>query len=93
VTAVADDSAVLHGVLAAGTRTGSVCAMDGTSVAAPQITRLIAALMTAGMASDRAAVQAIAAGVDPAPPLPPRRGGAGRIELLPLNRERWKRWP
>ena len=93
VTAVADDSAVLHGVLAAGTRTGSVCAMDGTSVAAPQITRLIAALMTAGMASDRAAVQAIAAGVDPAPPLPPRRGGAGRIELLPLNRARWKRWP
>ncbi|HEX4522985.1 MAG TPA: hypothetical protein VH704_05650, partial [Casimicrobiaceae bacterium] len=82
--------------LAAGTRTGSVVAMDGTSVAAPQITRLIGGLMTAGLASDRAAVQAIAMAVDPPPPpppLPPRRGGAGRIELLPQNRERWKRWP
>ena len=59
-TAVSDDSVALHGVLAAGTRTGSVCAMDGTSVAAPQITRLIAGLMTAGLASDRTAVQAIA---------------------------------
>ena len=95
-TAVADDSVALHGVLAAGTRTGSVFAMDGTSVAAPQITRLIAGLMTAGLASDRAAVQANATAVDPPPPpppLPPRRGGAGRIELLPRNRERWKRWP
>jgi hypothetical protein len=93
VTAVADDSVALHGVLAAGTRSGSVFAMDGTSVAAPQITRLIAGLMTAGLPSDRAAVQAIATTMDPAPPLPPRRGGAGRIEMLPRNRERWKRWP
>jgi hypothetical protein len=91
-TAVADDSVALHGVLAAGTRTGSVFAMDGTSVAAPQITRLIAGLMTAGLASDRAAVQAIATTVDPAPPLPPRRGGAGRIEMPPRNPKRWTRW-
>jgi hypothetical protein len=92
VTAVADDSVALHGVLAAGTRTGSVFAMDGTSVAAPQITRLIAGLMTAGLASDRAAVQAIATTVDPAPPLPPQRGGAGRIEMPPRNPKRWTRW-
>jgi hypothetical protein len=91
-TAVADDSVALHGVLAAGTRTGSVFAMDGTSVAAPQITRLIAGLMTAGLASDRAAVQAIATTVDPAPPLPPQRGGAGRIEMPPRNPKRWTRW-
>jgi hypothetical protein len=88
-TAVADDSVALHGVLAAGTRTGSVFAMDGTSVAAPQITRLIAGLMTPGLASDRAAVQTIATAVDPAPPLPPQRGGAGRIPMPPRNPKRW----
>lgn len=92
-TAVSDDSVALHGVLAAGTRTGSVCAMNGTSVAAPQVTRLIAGLLTAGLASDRTALQAIAKVADPAPPLPPQRGGAGRIEFPPRNRERWKRWP
>ena len=37
-----DDSVVLHGVLAAGSRSGSVVAMDGTSVAAPHITRWLA---------------------------------------------------
>lgn len=88
-TAVSDDSVALHGVLAAGTRTGSVCAMDGTSVAAPQITRLIARLMTTGLASDRNALQIIAKAVDPAPPLPAERGGAGRVELPPRNRKRW----
>jgi hypothetical protein len=92
-TAVSDDSVALHGVLAAGTRTGSVCAMNGTSVAAPQVTKLIAGLLTAGLASDRTALQAIAKVADPAPPLLPQRGGAGRIEMLPRNRERWKRWP
>ncbi len=92
-TAVSDDSVALHGVLASGTRTGSVCAMDGTSVAAPQITKLIAGLLTAGLASDRTALQAIAGTADPAPSLPPQRGGAGRVEMPPRNRERWKRWP
>lgn len=91
-TAVADDSRALYGVLAAGTRTGSVCAMNGSSVAAPQVTRLIADLMTAGLASDRTAVQGIAKIVDPAPPLPPERGGAGRIEMPPRNPRRWTRW-
>lgn len=42
VAARCDDSAVLHGVLAAGSRSGSVVALDGTSVAAPQVTRWIA---------------------------------------------------
>ena len=82
-TAVSDDSVALHGVLAAGTRTGSVCAMDGTSVAAPQVTGLIAGLLTAGLASDRTAVRTIAKVADPAPPLLPQRGGEGRIEMLP----------
>jgi len=38
-TAVTEDSAVLHGVLAAGTRSGSVVALSGTSMAAPQLLR------------------------------------------------------
>jgi hypothetical protein len=94
-TAVGQDSVALHGVLAAGTRTGSVFAMEGTSVAAPQVTRLIAAWMTLGLASDRTAVQVFATLNDPAPPLPPERGGAGRIELPPIEPhppvERWTR--
>jgi len=40
--ACCDESAVLPGVHGAGTRTGSVVAMNGTSVAAPQATRWIA---------------------------------------------------
>ena len=41
-SAVSDDSTVLHGVLAAGARSGSVVAMDGTSVATALITRRLA---------------------------------------------------
>ena len=93
--AVADDSVALHGVLAAGTRTGSVVAMAGTSVAAPQITRLISELMASGLATDRVAIQYIAAS-DPCPPAsgpsPEQRIGAGRIERPPRVRTRWKRW-
>jgi hypothetical protein len=38
--AVSDESRVLRGVLAAGTRSGSVVALNGTSVAAPQVARI-----------------------------------------------------
>src|SRR6266478_3072258 len=93
--AVADDTVALHGVLAAGTRTGSVVAIAGTSVAAPQITRLIAEWMASGSATDRAAVQYFAAANDTCPPLsgpsPEQRIGAGRIERPPRVRVRWKR--
>ena len=95
--AVADDSVALHGILGAGTRTGSVVAMNGTSVAAPQITRLIANWMSLGSASDRAAVQNFAATNDtcptPSAPAPSERLGAGRIALPARSAERWKRWP
>jgi hypothetical protein len=43
-----DDSQVHQGVLAAGTRSGSVVVMNGTSVAAPQIARRIAEERAAG---------------------------------------------
>jgi hypothetical protein len=39
---VSEECAALHGVLAAGTRSGSVVAMNGTSVASPQATRWLA---------------------------------------------------
>lgn len=41
-SAVSDDSEVLDGILAAGSRSGSTVAMNGTSVAAPQVTRWLA---------------------------------------------------
>lgn len=40
--AVADDSRALLGVFAAGTQSGSMIAMNGTSIAAPQVTRALA---------------------------------------------------
>ncbi len=46
--AVSDDSIVHFGVLATATRSGSIAAMNGTSVSAPQVTRRLAAAMAAG---------------------------------------------
>jgi len=97
---VSEDSKVHAGVLAAGSRSGSVIAMGGTSVAAPQIARLIADDLAAGGKGDRAAVQERAmadeatypAGTPPPPPAPPptflQRYGAGRIMLPPHVRMR-----
>jgi hypothetical protein len=92
---VSEDSRAHRGVLAAGSRSGSVVAMGGTSVAAPEIARWIADELDAGNPGDRAAVQARAtadelgypAGTPPRPPV--ERGGAGRINLpalIPLQR-------
>ena len=56
---VSEDSLVHTGVLGAGSRSGSVLAMDGTSVAAPQIARWVAGQLAAGNPGNRAAVQAL----------------------------------
>lgn len=48
VAAVADDSPVLFGVLAAGTRSGSCVAVNGSSVAAPLLTRALARSFATG---------------------------------------------
>ena len=83
-TLVTDDSKVHSGVLAAGSRSGSRVAMNGTSVAAPTLARWVADQLAAGNPGDRAAVCA-AAQVDEAalpaskPPLPTERGGCGRM--------------
>jgi len=83
--AVADDSPVRIGILAAGARSNTVVAMGGTSVAAPQLTRWIASEMIAGRPSCRPGTHALAAAEDakiPGPPEPPPRAGLGRIMSL-----------
>lgn len=82
---VSDDSIVQLGTLAAGTRSGSVIAMNGTSVAAPLITRWIAGELAAGRRGNRRAVWKLAYDNEllplPAPKPSPERGGAGRTPL------------
>jgi hypothetical protein len=91
---VTEDSRVHYGVLAAGSRSGSVVAMGGTSVAAPQIVWQIADDLAAGGAGDRTTVQnwataqeaAFPAGTPPSSTPPPAvayRSGDGRIILPP----------
>lgn len=81
--AVSDDSVVHRGRLAAGTRSGSTTALDGTSVAAPQITRWIAEKVVGTNLPGRLEVEA---GADPfaEQPLPDPRRGYGRIEMSPI---------
>lgn len=58
VAAVSDDSPAKHGVIAAGTRSGSSFAMNGTSVAAPQLTRWIADVFAGNPAITHLALKA-----------------------------------
>jgi hypothetical protein len=91
---VSDDSRVHTGLLAAGTRGGSVVALSGTSMACARLTRWCVEQLAAGVFPDRAAVETLAeageAGLPAGKPkLPPDRGGCGRVvfsEATPL----WK---
>jgi hypothetical protein len=78
--AVSEDSQVHTGVLAAGSHSGSVIAMGGTSVAAPQVARRVADDLAGGGNGDRPWVQGLAAA------LPPQyeRSGAGTIPPVPI---------
>jgi hypothetical protein len=81
--AVSEDSPALRGILAAGTHSGAVVAMGGTSVAAPQVTRWIAGQMALGKAACRDEVDKLAAAAETALPVPdPRRVGNGRLDNL-----------
>lgn len=84
--AVSEDSRVHRGVLAAGSRSGSVVAMSGTSVAAPQIARIIADDLAGAGLGDHAWVQSQGEkGMPASPGKPPdERGGAGRIATSPI---------
>ena len=95
--AVTDDSRVHVGVRAAGSRSGSVKTMRGTSVAAPQVTRMIADALAADAASDRTALIARAAADEAglsgtAPALPASRSGAGRLMLPPADKRPDRLW-
>jgi hypothetical protein len=90
-SAVSEDSRVHRGILAAGTRSGSVVAIGGTSVAAPQVARWSALALAAGKPGDRGAVQAQATQNEMAPPagtpaLQPERSGKGRLRLPSTSR-------
>ena len=87
---VSEDSVSCHGVLAAGSRSGSRVAMNGTSVAAPQLARALAARLalpaveTAECGVGRKIVDKIAS--DAENPRPPRRNpryGMGRADARP----------
>ena len=73
---VSDDLKVHWGVLAAGAGSGSMVALSGTSVAAPQLARWIADELAADRAGDRNAVQAAAI-------------AASRRARQPAARARW----
>lgn len=81
---VSDDSRVHNGIFGAGSKSGSTVAMNGTSVAAPQIARLVVDMLAAGGSGDRAAVRLFGADEEfnhaQASPRPSdERGGSGRI--------------
>jgi hypothetical protein len=77
--AVSDESRVLRGVLAAGTRSGSVVALNGTSVAAPQAAR-IKADTVAGSGRARAPEHPWDEEGEPQPEI--ERTGGERVERL-----------
>ena len=85
VAAISDRSPSQPGILASGTLTGTTLPINGTSVAAPQVTRLLADKMAAGEPTFEAAKGALiadAAGQDTArglPPLPAELAGSGRL--------------
>jgi hypothetical protein len=77
-----DESAVLSGVLSAGSHCGSIAAMNGTSVASPCAARWVADELSSGRAGDRTAIQYAATDQNRGYP-PPRpsetRAGGGRM--------------
>lgn len=90
--APSDDSQVHAGVLAAGSLSGSRVPMNGTSVAAPQVARLVADDLAAGGLGNGAMIQTRAAADEAAYPPgtraqpPAERSGAGRLNLSPTWR-------
>ena len=90
--AVADESPVRRGLIAAKSRSGGVVGLSGTSAAAALITRRMAEQMTNKLPFGRAAVRLLAIADEASmsmPPLdPPERVGAGRIMASTLTSPR-----
>jgi len=87
--APSDDSNVHGGILAAGTRSGSVVAMNGTSVATPQVARWIARQLAAGTAGGAASVDPDAPQIGPDGWSDPSFPGAGIVPSR--DRSSWPR--
>ena len=83
-SARSDDSPVMTGVLSAGSASGSMVILPGTSMSCPQVARWVADQMEMGLGSDRAAVEAAGAAQDsePATKPPVERSGGGRMDEL-----------
>lgn len=78
-TAYAEWSAACRGMLATGTRSGSVVAVNGTSVSAPQVTRWIALRLAGGYPAYRPDI--IDEGKNhPTPEISEKRGKYGYVE-------------
>jgi hypothetical protein len=93
---VSDDTRVHLGLLASGTRGGSVVALNGTSIACARMTRWCADELAHDRFPDRNAVMARAEADDPTlPALPdtvamsPERSGSGRIVFKEASRS-WR---
>lgn len=87
-SARSDDSSVKQGVLSAGSASGSFVPMNGTSVSAPQVARLVANELASGNAAGPSEISAIATNVENAFPVNPKRppairSGGGRLLDLP----------
>ena len=77
-TATSEWSVACHGMLAAGTRSRSVVAVNGTSVAAPQVTRWIANRMAGGY-SGKGAEVIVEGNNHPTPKITEKRGKYGQV--------------
>lgn len=80
-----DDSVVRQGVISAGSRSGSMVRLNGTSVAAPRAARFTVDSMAVGAAGNRAWIQAQASTQDAnyPPPKPDQtRTGGGRLDIF-----------
>jgi hypothetical protein len=106
IMTISEDSPSHHGLLAAGSRSGSCVVMYGTSVAAPQIARSLVEDLAASGSGGRQAAARFVSRPNAAPKYneqhrPPsipassrpttERGGAGRMELPPVRLPRTER--
>ena len=86
---VSDDSRIHSGILGPGSHSGSTVLLSGTSVAVPQVVRLVADMLGMKGPGDRDAVKAVAQAAEGGPfvpgaraamaPLDMKRNGAGRM--------------
>ena len=89
-SALSDASTVMHGVLSAGSASGSMLPLPGTSVAAPRVARWVADRLADNAPARRQDVAAAAGGMDGDKPPEIRSGGGRMLDLKnPFGELRW----